>query len=89
MKIHSIANQAGGVRLDTEVELLAELQTDAAMSGDHETWTVVTHACKDAVLALHQRGLVELEQNPLGGLGVRLPRRGELVDVTNLARLCA
>ena len=77
MTIHSIANQKDGVRLEIEDELLAELQADAAMSGDHETWTVVTDACKSAALALHQRGLVELEQNPLGGLGVRLakPRR--------------
>ena len=77
MKIHSIANQKGGVRRETEVELLAELQADVAMSGDHETWTVVTDACKSAALALHQSGLVEREQNPLGGLGVRLakPRR--------------
>ena len=72
MKIHSIAKQRGGVGPETADELLAELKADVAMSGDHETWTVVTDACKSAALALHQRGLVELEQNPLGGLGVRL-----------------
>ena len=72
MKIHSMPNRKGGVRAETADELLAELQADVAMSGDHETWTVVTDACKSAALALHQRGLVELEQNPLGGLGVRL-----------------
>ena len=72
MKIHSIANPKDGVRAETADELLAELKADVAMSGDHETWTVVTDVCKDAALALHQRGLVELEQNPLGGLGVRL-----------------
>ena len=77
MKIHSMPNRKDGVRAETADELLAELQADVAMSGDHETWTVVTDACKSAALALHQRGLVELEQNPLGGLGVRLakPRR--------------
>lgn len=72
MKIHSIANPKDGVSAETADELLAELKADVAMSGDHETWTVVTDACKSAALALHQRGLVELEQNPLGGLGVRL-----------------
>ncbi len=72
MKIHSMPNRKGGVRAETADELLAELKADVAMSGDHETWTVVTDACKSAALALHQRGLVELEQNPLGGLGVRL-----------------
>ena len=79
MKIHSVAKQSGGVGPETADELLAELKADVAMSGDHETWTVVTDVCKDAALALHQRGLVELEQNPLGGLGVRLvkpPRIG-------------
>lgn len=74
MKIHSMPNRKGGVRAETADELLAELQADVAMSGDHETWTVVTDACKSAALALHQRGLVELEQNPLGGLGVRLAK---------------
>ena len=79
MKIHSMPNRKDGVRAETADELLAELQADVAMSGDHETRTVVTDACKNAALALHQRGLVELEQNPLGGLGVRLvkpPRIG-------------
>ena len=74
MKIHSMPNRKDGVRAETADELLAELQADVAMSGDHETWTVVTDACKSAALALHQRGLVELEQNPLGGLGVRLTK---------------
>ncbi len=74
MKIHSMPNRKGGVRAETADELLAELKADVAMSGDHETWTVVTDACKSAALALQQRGLVELEQNPLGGLGVRLTK---------------
>ena len=74
MKIHSIAKQRDGVGPETADELLAELMADVAMSGDHETWTVVTDACKDAARTLHQRGLVELEQSPLGGLGVRLAK---------------
>ena len=74
MKIHSIAKQRGGVGPETADELLAELKADVAMSGDHETWTVVTDGCKSAARTLHQRGLVELEQNPLGGLGVRLAK---------------
>ena len=74
MKIHSMPNRKGGVKAETADELLAELKADVAMSGDHETWTVVTDVCKDAALALQQRGLVELEQNPLGGLGVRLTK---------------